>query len=901
MKSAFLRSCISLLYLSGLPVLRAEAELVKDLNRGPGSFSAEIEWVMPVERGVVFQMKSMAQGSELWTSDGTPQGTRLLADILPGKLGSYPGQPVRAGNRVGFRTLFPANEEQLWLSDGTEAGTRMIFDTAAEGGSGQIGLLTGTGHGLFYYVAREVPKRSGEVWFSDGTQDGTQLLDRNEDSIGRITEFHSNRAYACFLADDEELWRSDGRAAGTVLLLNVRTVTGGVPLELRVAERRIYFTVQQAGGQIELWGCGMEGEGAERLGSGFWTHVGEIETIGDEVAWIAWNPDSTRTLWYSDGTAGGTGALELSRRDGLRYFPQGGLTPWQGAMYFTAYHEELPLSNPNAGTGVELWRTDGTAAGTRLVKDVRPGPASSNPVHLMGAGAHLYFQVEGADGISELWRTDGRARGTEEVSSLLDRAAALSTGSLVAASGGSLYYAASRGLVENALWKTRPSGRGVQRLSRPEKSTGSAFTVGRGSYLEVGGAVLAFVNGSGGSVAELWRLGADGGARAVWAPGARVSGPFGFNFETTSGGQAIFSSQPVNDRPGELWASDGSRRGTRLLVRHASYHYLTDFTHSGGILYYALISQFDRTKSSLWRTDGTPEGTRQVMAADGSGPSPIWGELVDYQGVLHLMGNEAPATVSLWRSDGSAGGTVQLRESWVGVLGGFAPHLGTVGDELCFTLNVGGQPSLWRSDGTAAGTYSWPNPEGGFRAGSIGPAVDLGGVQVFQAAPPAITAALRWYRSDGTTEGTYPMLPGSSGQHAYQYAAPEGHVVVLGGRMIYPGREELSGEFESELWSSDGTAAGTYRVKDIRPGPRSSQPTELLRVGDVVYFTAETDEHGRELWKSDGTEEGTMLAADVEPGPLGSEPFGLRVMNGWLYFTAYRHESGRELYSVAVE
>src|SRR5262249_53934632 len=56
-----------------------------------------------------------------------------------------------------------------------------------------------------------------------------------------------------------------------------------------------------------------------------------------------------------------------------------------------------------------------------------------------------------------------------------------------------------------------------------------------------------------------------------------------------------------------------------------------------------------------------------------------------------------------------------------------------------------------------------------------------------------------------------------------------------------------------ELWVSDGTAAGTHLVKDVFPGSRSSEISQLTAAGNKVYFVADDGVHGREPWVSDGT------------------------------------------------
>src|SRR5262249_14231184 len=70
----------------------------------------------------------------------------------------------------------------------------------------------------------------------------------------------------------------------------------------------------------------------------------------------------------------------------------------------------------------------------------------------------------------------------------------------------------------------------------------------------------------------------------------------------------------------------------------------------------------------------------------------------------------------------------------------------------------------------------------------------------------------------------------------------------------------------TELWVSDGTAAGTFPI-DINPGPASSDPASITVVGQEVLFSATTAAHGRELWFSTGTAAATSEIKDLNPGP----------------------------------
>ncbi|NMO14174.1 HYR domain-containing protein [Pyxidicoccus fallax] len=95
-----------------------------------------------------------------------------------------------------------------------------------------------------------------------------------------------------------------------------------------------------------------------------------------------------------------------------------------------------------------------------------------------------------------------------------------------------------------------------------------------------------------------------------------------------------------------------------------------------------------------------------------------------------------------------------------------------------------------------------------------------------------------------------------------------------------------------ELWRTDGTREGTWRVRDIWPGWGSSTPMSLTAVGDTLYFVADDGGSGRELWKSDGTVEGTVLVRDIFPGGRDASPTQLAAFNGQLLFMASDLDGG---------
>ncbi|HYW78057.1 MAG TPA: ELWxxDGT repeat protein, partial [Thermoguttaceae bacterium] len=118
------------------------------------------------------------------------------------------------------------------------------------------------------------------------------------------------------------------------------------------------------------------------------------------------------------------------------------------------------------------------------------------------------------------------------------------------------------------------------------------------------------------------------------------------------------------------------------------------------------------------------------------------------------------------------------------------------------------------------------------------------------------------------------------------------NIVQVGSTLFFAATNDANG---TELWRSDGTAAGTALVLDINAGSNSSSPSDLTAVDGVLFFSAREDTHGRELWRSDGTADGTVLVSDIYAGTNSSNPDELIDVDGTLYFSAYESTNGREL------
>jgi ELWxxDGT repeat protein len=111
------------------------------------------------------------------------------------------------------------------------------------------------------------------------------------------------------------------------------------------------------------------------------------------------------------------------------------------------------------------------------------------------------------------------------------------------------------------------------------------------------------------------------------------------------------------------------------------------------------------------------------------------------------------------------------------------------------------------------------------------------------------------------------------------------HLTDRNGTLYFVGNSDAQGR---ELWRSNGTTAGTMLVKDITPGPGSSNLTGLTLLNGTLYFAV-----AGELWKSDGTAAGTVRVLKLYPNSTVN-PTHPVVVNGALYLAA-ASSTGRDL------
>ncbi|MCR9243641.1 MAG: hypothetical protein NXI31_01325 [bacterium] len=524
-------------------------------------------------------------------------------------------------------------------------------------------------------------------------------------------------------------------------------------------------------------------------------------------------------------------------------------------------------------TGFELFRTDGSIAGTELVFDVRPGSDVGFPEGLTVAGSLIFFLADDGRG-KELWVTDGQASGTRLVREIVPGPGSTSI-DIVGALGDELFFAVddpARGIGKELY---ASDGQTIRLVADINSGPGGSSP---GAGVEYDGRLVfsALASDTG---RELWAT--DGSAAGTVLvtdidPGARSSNPFPIG---AAHGAFYFRARPaaLGD---ELYRLDAT--GLALVVdlnpgpEDASPRYVG--VHDSNLFFAATDGVHGH---ELFRYDGSSAAPVLVAdllpGPDGSGP----------RGLIEL-----DTGVVFSADDGVRG-----HEPWIAAGPGFVPQLlvdaepgpgssarfvqghrltGTQGLLRLRTEALGSE--LWITDGTPAGTALFAD---------IDPRVDRNGAgrHGLQAFVGSLESAAVISANNGV-DGFEPWLVTTLGLQALD-------LVPLATRPSVPLRLIAANErvfFDAEhpelgreLWVSDGTAAGTT-VIDISPGAGSALIRDGATLGDRVVFAARDGTTGHEPFVSDGTAAGTRLLRDIELGAVSSNPGSFRQLGDRVLF-----------------
>jgi ELWxxDGT repeat protein len=778
------------------------------------------------------------------------------------------------------------------LSFSASAQIRLVADlntneTEEYFGNRFFSMHQSVGHRSFYVTD------GNELWTTDGTAAGTVALK----SFFFIKELKVSGDLAFFSAHTYEhgyeLWKSDGTVDGTVLVKDIYPGSGdGSPSSLTDVNGMLYFSVNNSANGRELWKSDGTPEGTVMVkdikpGPAS-SNVQNIVAFNSSILFSADDGVSGYELWISNGSGSGT-SLVIDIFPGNISSGPGKIAVANGTAYFAA---SAPV------TDRQLWKSDGTAAGTFLVKAIRPDGRNAKINKLAATGSLVFFEADdGVHGL-ELWKSDGTNAGTMLMKDITPGTGSTSLEHLTGING-KLFFTATTDGYDIDLYVSDGTPAGTTAIASGQLNF---YFIDDPGFAEFNGGALFQTMEVGTNQNNLYF--SDGNTVTLTKQGITPTSASNPQFQEINNTIVFFGGET-------LYQTDITETGT-IAIKKLNRKGSSDprlLTDASGALFFALTKD---EPTALYKTDGTPEGTVKLKevsllneigslgnsvyftgAGAGSGGYRPWTSNGTPEGTIPLSSEatiaryfspsngvmffnaRGPLGEELWRTDGTPGGTVIVKDINIGSGGSFPSDLTDVNNILFFTAYLPSTGSeLWKSDGTPGGTMLVKEIQSGAASGGINNLISFKNKLYFLADDGV--HGLELWTSNGTAAGTYMVTDQNEAIELNYFSGP---AIVTSGNSIY--FITVNSSRQASLWKSNGDVSGAVKLKefDLPIG-------DMLRIigkNDKGVFIARRVGPNFELWRTWGTT-GTTVRVKTFRNHGYYEDSKAAVLNNVLYF-----------------
>ena len=853
--------------------LLASVPLVNNLSTTP--VDADVVDQTSIGNTAYYWNNNLATGkTDLWASDGNSGGTSIVKSFQSFGGGDFAVGDVVIGTTIYFPAFNPANnrEFEIWSSTGTPGGTNPLLPGGPSNAANFVNV-----NGTLYFTATNPADNTFSLYKSNATLTGASVVKVLSTNTGDRRSISGvavgSRLY--FVFDDgsgtDSLWFSDGAPATTKV---VRTIASGgptSPTNLTALGTKVFFKALDPNtSTIKFWSSDGTAANTKAIAGGpsLFSDTSELVVVGNLFYASGFDSDFINSIFVYSSTTNTISRLNNSAGVPITnpILETGSVIG--GTIYFGA----------NSDFGQSLYKSTGTSATTTLVDNTGK---VSDPSTFRAVGSTLYFKgydVYGTSGI-ELWKTDGSSQGTLLVSDIVPGLES-SEPTLLMAAGSRLTFWATTPSQGFAPW-TSDVATGVTKLVRrlDSRDVGTAFN---DSSVTVNGFAYLGANISQTGPSLVKTDGTVAGTTII--TGLPDSPNHFFNFN----GNILFNSG------GRIWITNGTQAGTRRATSDSGPILSGDpkFTQMGSVVYFLASSgSGPSTGFELWRTDGTANGTRLVRdIAPGPGSSNpgfqqngVTNFVVSVTTLFFAATNPALGTNELYKSNGTFAGTTIVQT------GGPTDirDIVLISGRVYFTgfSSTDNRYYLYYTDGVTITTVkpSITNPYSIDNISTVTLVALPNKPLVYFPASPSEGNPNLW-ESDGTSINTRPIFAPTEPQ-----PTNINDLVTVNGRLWFTATNPADNQ--NTVYTSDGSKLGTLPLRAIGSGGPTNA-SQFRALNGFVYFSGTTVAGGTELWRSDGTAAGTVQVADIYPGldsfgtPFSSTPRILGAAGNNLVFYA---------------
>ena len=703
-----------------------------------------------------------------------------------------------------------------------------------------------------------------KLWTTNGTESGTFQIENLPDKYYYTTDNH------LYYADYNNIYKSDGTETNTTIIFN----NGGSVDAVGTYENYFYFIAFYLDNNNDTF------KGLHKTDGNTTTLIKSFPL--DQQLTIAKNSkeniskfDDTRFIIYlktkdlgnepyiSDGTEAGTILLK-------------DINPLQASSSPTI-HKNLPIGNL-FNFGNKLWFTDGTEEGTITIKN-------SNAFYLTVFNNKAYFSVG-----AEFWETDGTEAGTKLIFTNQNGDGVIKT---IVHRGNDLLLFLERGIhifdgtSTNTTKISTPDITYIQAYfaSTPTKTY---FTA---NYKDEG--------------YRLWSTnGTAAGTKSVtpfWSDGRTPT----YTMHTLNE-NLIFStgSSSGSYNEGELWVSDGTDAGTKLLKdinKSGNLDSNPKFqTELNGKIYFAADDNIHGRELFVFDGTNTTLVKDIYPGFDSSNPYDFY--VLNDKLIFKAFTKEKG--LELWITDGTETGTTILKDikpNGDGFLNDNRAHVRInqfkkLNNELYFYADDGVKGmELWKTNGTEAGTFMIKDINNGF-SGSYRPALDQRPTflehnnelyfYVSSLGSNNNLSRFELWKTDGTNAGTR--------------AVTEVMNVLKDNKIAFNTYSSFNNLFYFHGIDKVDNEDTVYKTEDFTTFSKIDglEPTTLFPLKDKMYYVKNTETEGAEIWELN-KDDSTNIVADIIPGTKGSNPFNFYAFKDYLYFAILNEIGTAELWRLS--